>query len=199
MGEDHLQNVVDKAKAYSLLQNLHNLSPPPQKDDKEDNKVAIIESLKVSPRLQNLFLELQGLVYDPDKKTIIRASRPIMNVNGAFRFVKICQHIAEEAEWSNFGEEEINSRIYEHYKNNYPYFTFWHEEYDLSPSDFNYISSTLVSFIDSAFHKGKNAKYINAVSRVYSEDFMGKIFQGQPQQKTDVKGFLSSINPFKKP
>jgi hypothetical protein len=194
---ERIQNVTDKAKAISLLNNLHNLSPPVAKTDDSLGKVAIIEALKVSPRLQHLFLEIQGLVYSDDQKEIMQVARPIMNIHGAFRFVKILQHISEEVEWSNYPEDEINRRIFEHYKSNYPYFTFWHKEYDLEPSDFNYISTTLMSFIDAAFHKAKGAKFINAVSRVYSEDFLGKALQSQDDKKKKAS-FFSALNPLRR-
>lgn len=193
---EKLQKTVDKAKTLSLLSNLHNLSPPVSQQEDYAGKVAFIEALKVSPRLQNLFLELQGMIFDPAEKKLVRISRPIMNVDGAFRFVKICQHIAEEVEWSNFHEDEINRRIYEYYRTNYPYFTFWHEEYDLDPKDFSYVSTTLMAFIDASFHKAKSGKYINATARVYSEDLLGKTLPTQDDKKRG--GILSGVNPFKR-
>jgi hypothetical protein len=192
---ERLQNVVDKAKTISLLSNLHNLTLPQKTDENPAGQVAIIEALKVTPRLLDLFLEIRGVIYDQKERKLIQVSRPIMNVDGSFRFVKIIQHIAEETEFSNFHEDDINGRIYEHYKNNLPYFTFWHEEYDLDPSDFNYIATTLMSFIDASFHKSKGAKLLNVPGRVYSEDFLGRTLKAEEAKR---QGILSQMNPFKK-
>ena len=193
---EKLQQTVDKAKTISLLSNIHNLAPP-NKEENIAGQVAIIEALKVSPRLQELFLEIRGMYYESQSKKLIQISRPIMNIEGAFRFVKILQHVAEETEWSNFKEEEINVRIYAHYAQNLPYFFFWHEEYELNPSDFNYISTTMMAFIDSSFHKARNAKFLNVPGRVYSEDFLGKALRME-EKKAREAGFLSQLNPFKK-
>lgn len=194
MDNFELQDRVDKMKAVAMASGLHNLTPPVKNNEKDENQVAIIESLKVTPRLRDLFLEIRGLIYSEDDKDFVQITMPIMNVDGAFRFVKICQHIAEETEWSNFTEEEINERILAYYEQNYPYFIFWNEEYELQPRDFNYISTTLMAFIDSAFHKSKNSKYLNSVRGMYTEDFVGRVI-GNTQKKEG--GFLSRLNPFK--
>jgi hypothetical protein len=186
---------VDKAKAISLLQNLHNLTPPSTKEEDPSKQVAIIEALKVTPRLLYLFLEIRGIMWDDNKKESVQIVRPIMNLDGAYRFVKVLQHIAEETEWSNFHEDELNARILRHFENNYAYFTFWHEDYDLAPSDFNYINTTLMAFIDSSFHKAKGGKFVNLPGRVYSEDFLGKALR--EEQKKPVS-FIDKLNPFKK-
>ena len=188
-----LQKVVDKAKTIGLLDNIHNLSPPIQQREDYAGKVAIIESLKVTPRLQHLFLELQGMIWDENTKQIIKISEPIMNIKGSFKFVAEIKRISEEMEWSNFHEDEINLRIFEYYRNIFPYFTFWHEEYELSPRNFDYIGTVLMAFIDSAFHKAKGGKLLNVTGRVYSEDFLGKALQAQEEKKGG--NFLSRFIP----
>lgn len=192
--KDILQEKVDKAKAIGLLNNIHNLSPPIMRGNENDNAVAVIDSLKVTPRLIGIFMELRGLLYLPEKKAYIQVAKPIMNINGAFRFVKIIQHIAEEIEWSNFKEDEIDARILKYFQANFPSFTFWHEDYDLNPADFSYVESTLMTFIDSAFHKAKSAKYVNTIAKTYSEDFLARAV-GDAQQNAKKESFLSKLNP----
>ncbi len=193
--EDKLANTFNKAKVLGAVSGVHNLTPPQYDRELDSNKVAIIEALKVSPRLQEMFLEIQGLEYDNRKKELIQISKPIMNIDGAFRLVKICKRIAEEAEWSYYAEDEINVRILAYYSENYPHFTFWNKEYELDPKDFNYVSTVLMAFIDAAFHKGKSAKFVNAVARMYNEDFLGRVMGGAIQEKKG--GFLDKLkNPF---
>lgn len=189
-------DAAEKAKALGMISNVHNLSPPKYDRDDDFGKVAIIESLKVGPRLRTMFFEFLGQEFDEETKKVIQVSSPTMNIHGAFRFVKICKRISEECEWSNFSEDEINRRTLAYYEETFPIFTIWHEEFELEPSDFGYVSAVLMSFIDGAFHKGKNAKMINAVTRVYSEDFLGKVMR---DSKTDDKtSFISKLNPFRR-
>ncbi len=193
---EKMSNTFNKAKLLGAVSGIHNLTPPQQLNGDSEGKVAIIEALKVSPRLQEMFLEVQGLEWNDKKKELIQISRPIMNINGAFRLVKVCKRIAEEVEWAYYDEDEISARIMMYYAENYPHFTFWHKEYDLHQSDFNYVSSVLMAFIDSAFHKGKSAKFVNAISKVYNEDFLGRVLQNQKEKK---EGFLDKLrNSFKK-
>jgi hypothetical protein len=194
---EKLQNTLNKAKVLSAVSGIHNLTPPQQRESSDEGKVAIIEALRVSPRLQEMFLEVQGLEYSDKKKEVVRVSRPIMNIDGAFRLVKICKRIAEEAEWSYYDDDEIKGRIMAYYSENYPHFTFWHVEYGLDPADFNYVSTVLMSFIDSAFHKAKSAKFVNAISRMYNEDFLGRVMNQGGQAKEKQPGFLAKMNPFK--
>jgi len=194
--QDKLQEKVDRAKAIALMASVHNLTPPIQRSTESDNQVAIIDSLKVTPRLIGIFMEIRGLMFVAEKKAYIQVAKPIMNINGAFRFVKILQHIAEEIEWSNFKEEEIDGRIITYFKENFPNFTLWHEDYELDPADFNYISTTMMVFIDSSFHKSKSAKYINAVAKIYSEDFLSKAVGNDQKEQRD--SILSKLNPFHK-
>lgn len=191
--EEKLNNTFNKAKVLGAISGVHNLTPPNTQGDLSDaGKVAIIEALSVRPRLKELFLEILGLEFDEKERDLIQVTKPIMNIKGAYRFVKICKRIAEEAEWSYYDEDEVNVRIWQYYSENYPYFTFWHEDYDLDPSDFNYVSTVLMSFIDSSFHKGKSAKYVNAVSRMYNEDFLGKIMKDDHSNEKKG-GFMEKV------
>jgi hypothetical protein len=52
-----------------------------------------------------------------------------------------------------------------------------YESYDLHPSDFNYIISVLQNFVDTAFHKSKQGKYINTLGRTYGEDILKKALE----------------------
>jgi hypothetical protein len=192
-----LQNKVDTVKTLGLINQAHNLMPPQQKPDEDIGQIAIVKALEVTPRLMLLFLEIRGMEYDKDIKKIIKVADPIMNINGAYRLVKTLKHVAEETEWSNFNEEELNPRIFQHYVQIYPYFTFWHEQYDLDPSDFFYLSEVIMTFIDSAFHKAKGGKYVNVLGKTYSEDFLGRVMQ-IPNQKEVGEGFLNKLNPFRK-
>lgn len=187
----------NKSKTLGAVSGIHNLTPPNIQPAEEEQKVAIIESLKVEPRLQDLFLEIQGLEYDPKKREIVQVARPIMNKDGAYRLVKIIKTIAQEVEYSNFHETEINQHIFHLYKENWPSFTLWNDEYELDPRDFNYVSSVLLTFISSSFHKARNGKYVNAVARIYSEDFLGKVMANQGQQKKEGTSMLGAFNPFK--
>lgn len=191
-----LQNKVDKIKTINLLNQQSKLTPPAQRIEEDHNQVAIIKGLAVTPRLQDIFLEARGLFFDKQQNQLIQISRPYMNVHGAWRLVNICRHIAQEAEWSNFSEDNIPSYVDHFYKENLPYFTFWYEEYELDPADFNFVMTTLKMFILASFYKAKGGKYINVLSRTYSEDFLGRVMQNDTQKKKE--GFLDKYNPFKK-
>lgn len=193
-----LQEKVDKVKAIGLLNNIHNLSPPIAKSNDAENSIAVINSLKVTPRLIEVFLEIMGLMYIEEQKKYIQVSKPIMNLNGAFRFIKIVKHISEEIEWSNFKEDEIDARILKYFETIYPSFTFYHEDYDLDPADFAYIESTLMTFIDSSFHKSKSAKYLNVVGKTYSEDFLAKAVGDGSKTSIPIESPLSKLNPWRK-
>lgn len=193
-----MQNKVDRLKLMNLTNNIHSLLPPSNKNNSQENNVAFVEALNVTPRLKRLFLEIRGLEWDEHKKEYIQVTRAIMNFEGAYRFVKICQHIAEETEWSSFAEEEIPKRIIHYYEENIPYFLFWNDEYELAERDFNYIMTTLKSFIDSSFHKAKAGKFINSLSRIYDEGTIRKALE-TPESRSNKKeeGFLARYNPFR--
>lgn len=186
-----LQSKVDKLKALSLLNNVHNLSPSQNKQEFEGNQIEIVKALSSEPRLLEIFLEAQGKIFDPSAKQTIDISEPIMNVKGAWKLVTVCKKIAQEAEWSNFESEKVPDYIVHFYESNYPYFTLWHEEYALDPRDFNYISTTLQMFILASFYKGKSGKFLNVISKTYSEDLLGKMASNTPEEKH--KSILDTI------
>jgi len=193
-----LQNKVDKLKLLNLTSNIHNLTPPPQRpEDDSGREIALIKGLSVAPRIAAIFLEIRGLEYDEKTKMFVQVTEPIMNISGAYRFCKILKNLASETEWASYSEEEIPSRIIHYFEENIPYFTFWHEEYDLAERDFNYVITTLQSFIDSCFHKSKSGKYINTLGRTYGEDVLKKALETDNVKVRKDEGFLSKYNPFK--
>jgi hypothetical protein len=188
-----LQNKVDKMKTLSMASNIHNLTPPIKKEDETQTQITIIESLKAKPRLKELFLRAQGLMYDDKEKRVIRVSKPKMNVEGAAKLVDVCTVIAEEAEWGNFDEEQIPGMMRHFFNINYPNFTFWHKKYELDRMDFNFVETTLQMFIVSSFSKGKRGKYINLLGKTYSEEFLGKILADAEKKEKERRGW----NPFR--
>jgi hypothetical protein len=192
-----LQNKVDRLKTLSLLNNAHNLAPPIKRDvDDNESQITIIKALESAPRLKEIFLEARGLVFDEKENKIVQISRPFLNVHGAWKLVAECKKIAQEAEWSNFQEENIPSYMDHFFRETFPYFTFWHEDYDLDPKDFDYVRLTLQMFILSSFYKAKGGKYVNLIGKTYSEDLLGKVMN-QENNKRTREGFLDRYNPFK--
>lgn len=192
-----LQNKVDKLKLLNLTSNIHNLTPPIGREDNLERDIALVKSLSVSPRLVSLFLEIRGIEYNESKKEFIQVTRPIMNILGAYRFCKLIKRLAEEIEWASYAEEEINTRIIHYFEENIPYFLFYSTQYDLHPSDFNYVISVLQNFIDTAFHKSKSGKYINTLGRTYGEDVLKKALDTDSSRQNKPEGFLARHNPFK--
>lgn len=191
-----LQNKVDKLKLLSLTSGIHNLTPPPQKQDDGTRDIALVKALSVTPRVAEKFLEIRGLEYDPKTKQYVQVTEPIMNILGAYRFCKILK-MAQEIEWSSYSEDEINLRIIHYFEENIPYFLFWSEDYNLNPRDFNYIISVLQYFIDTSFHKAKSGKFINTLARTYGEDVLKRALDvGGAGSKKD-EGILAKYNPFK--
>lgn len=193
-----LQNRVDKLKLLNLASNIHNLIPPQQIEHDASRDVALVGALSVSPRIAELFLEIRGLEIDPAKNELVQITRPIMNIEGAYRFCKLLKRLNEEIEWASYSEEEISPRIIHYFEENIPYFLFNSDLYDLRESDYNYVITVLQNFIDTAFHKSKQGKYINTLGRTYSEDTLRKAFEtGNIQTGKKEEGFLSKYNPFK--
>lgn len=192
-----MQNKVDKLKLLNLTSNIHNLTPPQNNEDNSNREISLVSALSVSPRIMDIFFEIRGLQYDNKTKTYVQVTRPIMNFEGAYRFVKILKNIAQETEWASYSEEEINPRIIHYFEVNYPHFTFYATLYDLQESDLNYVETTLQSFIDSCFHKSKSGKYINTLGRTYDEGVLKKALESGQQNMRREEGFLSKMNPFK--
>lgn len=192
----HLQNTVDKAKTLSTMNNIHHLSPPTKKDDNEHDQIAIIKSLSSDPRVQGVYFEAQGLAMVPGQKDPVKISEPIMNREGAMKLFLIIRRIAQEAEWGNFHEDDIPKYMDHFFRQNYPYFTFWHTEYELDPRNFNYVETTIQMFLLGSFSKGKGGKYINVVGKTYSEDFLGKVFPDEKSKRRE--GILDRLNPLRR-
>lgn len=189
-----MQNKVDKLKLLNLTSNIHSLTPPKDKNSSEENNVVLVQALKVAPRLAEDILMLQGRVIDPKTMEIKQVTRPIMNLEGIWLFFRTCKPLATETEWAAFSEEELPARLIHYYEQSFPYFTFWYEDYDLDPRDFNVIETILQAYIDAAFHKARHGKYINTVGRTYSEDLLSKAINNDNQTKKD-EGF-GKWNPF---
>lgn len=193
-----LQNKVDKLKLLNLTSNIHALTPPNIKEEDSSRDIALVKSLSVSPRIVELFLEIRGLEYDPKERKLVQITTPIMNIDGAYRFCKLIKRLAEEIEWASYSEEEIPQRIVHYFEENIPYFLFYSDLYELQPSDFNYIISVLQNFIDTAFHKSKQGKYINTLGRTYGEDVLKKALDTEGRRPTKrEEGFLAKYNPFR--
>jgi len=193
-----LQNKVDKAKTLSLISNIHNLTPPKPKEVSDENNIAIIKALDSYPRIKDIFLEAQGLMWDDKKKETIQISDRYMNKNGAKKLVAILLKIAL-ADWSNFSEDEIPKYLEHFFTEIYPKFTIWHEYYELDPKHFDYVAVTLQMFLLSSFYKAKGGKLLNVLGRTYSEDLLGRVMSiDKGKQQIKDGGFLDKLNPFKK-
>ena len=195
----HLQNIVDKSKTLATISNIHNLTPPQKRVETDENQIAIIKALDSYPRIQEIYLEAQGLMFDEKKKELIKISEPYMNRNGAKKLVAELLKIAL-ADWSNFSEENIPAYLNHFFKAIYPKFTIWHEYYDLEPRDFDYVEVTVQMFLLSSFYKAKGGKLLNVLGKTYSEDLLGRVMNidkgGQNVRKEG--GFLDKLNPFRK-
>lgn len=190
-----LQNKVDKLKLLNLTSNIHSLTPPQlQKDTAQDN-VALVVALKVSPRLAEAVLFFQGRI-PTEKEGFIQITEPIMNIKGVWAFINgICRVIAENTEWATYSEEELPTRLVHYYEQNLPNFTFQKDLFGLKSENFNQIETYLQIFIDSAFHKAKQGKYINTLGRTYSEDLLNKALQTE-QQKVQKQNIIERfLNP----
>jgi len=194
-----LQNKVDKIKTLGLLSQTHNLTPPNSEYEDPSRDIALVNSLSSAPRIQAIYLEIRGLELDAKGKNYIQVVKPIMNVDGAYRFCKVFKTLAQETEWASFSEEEINSRIVFYFEENYPYFTFNHIKFELDPMDFFYIATTMQIIIDASFHKAKSGKYINTLGRTYDEGTIRRALETNSPNSQNKKdnGFLSKYNPFR--
>lgn len=192
-----LQNKVDKLKLLGLTNSFNTINPMNQKEEDAGREIALVNSLSVSKRVQDKFLEIRGLQWSEKEKKFIQVAKAIMNIEGAYRFCQILR-MAEEIEWSSYHEEELPTRLVHFYQENIPYILFWYEEYDLNEMDFNYVINNLQVFIDTSFHKAKSGKYINTLGRTFDESTLSKALDtGNGKVPKKEEGFLSKINPFK--
>jgi hypothetical protein len=178
--ENPLQRVVDKVKTISLVNNAHNLTPPQRQDDRSTD-IMVIEALQSKPRIKEIILQVKGEVLGSNGKPI-RIRKPIMNDEGAAKFMFELINISSETEYATYGEEEIGPRVILYMDQIYPRFTLWHKDYDLDSRDFDYVYTTLLSFIDSCFHKAKNGHFARILTKTYSEDLLGKAVRDKEEK-----------------
>lgn len=178
--ENPLQRTVDKIKTVNLVNNAHNLTPPNKFDDRSSD-IMIIQALQSKPRILEIILQVKGQIVNSSGKPI-QIRTPIMNDEGAAKLMFILLNISSETEYATYGEEEIGPRIITYIEQIYPRFTFWADDYDLNPKDFDYIYTTLLSFIDSCFHKAKNGHYARILTKTYSEDLLGKAIKDKDEK-----------------
>ena len=197
--DEKTEEKVEKLKILSLANNIHKLNPPKSTGDQAVN-VEIIEALKADPMIIEVQLELKGMGYDPELKKWVSYRNPVMNSIGIGNFIQTIKSIAKTIEYSNFDKDDIPMFATHEFKTNYPYFTIYHDDYELDKKDFNLIATILFNFIISAFNKAKGAGHRNVVRGVYSEETLGKIIKGNESQ-IKKEGFLSGMakfNPLKK-
>lgn len=197
-----LMDKVDKMRAVSFIQNAHNLTPPSRMSDSQGNEVAIVEALKAERYIVKIILELKGYFYDPLKKGYVQYRRPVMNELGIGNFIQCIENIMETIEFSYFKEENIPAYATHLYESNYPYYTVYCSDYDLSREDFNLISTILLNAIVTSLNKAKGGGHRNVVRGTYSEDLLGKVVSNNEQmQRQSGGGFfagLARLNPLRR-
>lgn len=192
-----MQNKVDRLKTLNLASNIHNLTPPQQQQDDPRREIALVNVLSSTPRVMKIFFELRGLEFDPKKKEFIRIVRPIMNIEGAYRFCMPFKTLYQEVEWASFDEDEIKSLQIHFFNENIPYFLLNNDNYDLNPMDFFYVIFTAQTLITAAFHKAKSGKFINTLGRTYDEGVLRRALESGDTKIKESQGFLSKYNPFR--
>lgn len=196
--EDKTDKQVKELKKLSLVNNIHNLSPN-LNQNKEEDSVAIVNALKSDGIIKEAVLQLEGKYYSPTERTYVRYRKAVMNHLGIGNFISIISSIARNVEFSSFKEKEIAKIAFYLYKQNYPYFTIYHEDYELNRQDFNLISTLLFTFIIASLKKAQGSGHRNVVRGTYSEDLLGRyVGEGVVAQKEKSKFNLSLLNPFKK-
>lgn len=196
---DKTDKQVKELKKLSLINNIHSLTPQ-IKTNKDEDSVAIINALKSESLIKDAIRQLEGFVYSYKDRTYIQYRKPIMNSLGIGNFITCISSIAATVEFSSFDKKEIPKMAMYLFKTNYPYFTVYYEDYELDRKDFNLISTMLLTFITSSFHKAQGAGHRNVVRGTYSEDLLGRYtgeLQGQ-QGSHKNKMNLGLLNPFKK-
>lgn len=193
---EKLQTIVDKAKTLGLINNVHHISPPKQQEQNPQDTITIVRALDSNPRIQEIYLEAQGLAYDPKKKEIVQITNPYMNSTGAKKLVGILLKISQ-VEWSNIHEDQVPIYLDHFFKESFPYFTLWNEDYELDPRNFDYVAITIQMFLISSFGKAKGGKLLNVLKGTYDESFLGKTL-GTEKEKKKQEGLLDRLNPFGK-
>lgn len=189
---------IENLKAMQFMGNIHKLTPKVASNDGRED-VAIIEALKSTELVTEMILELKGLAYDFQEKKFVRFRSPVMNDSGIGNFKTVISSISRNVEFSNFKEDEIPQIARYFFRINYPYFTIYHEDYELEKKDFNLVATMLFSFIIASLHKAKGGGHRNVVRGTYSEDLLGKITREPIAQQQRQSFDFSKLNPFKKP
>jgi hypothetical protein len=182
--ESPLQKTVDKVKTLNLVNNSHNLTPPQKQDDRTSD-IMIIEALQSKPRILDVILQVKGQIIGANGKPV-SIRRPIMNSEGAAKLMFELMNISAETEYATYSEEEIPGRIILYMEQIYPRFTLWQKDYELESKDFDYLYTTLLSFIDSCFHKAKNGHFARILTKTYSEDLLGRAIKDQDKKKVGI-------------
>lgn len=188
---DEVRN--EQIKGVAILKNLPSALPPQQTSD--NNDVAIYKSLRADNDIQRKIMRLKGFIFNGSKWVQFR--NPVMNEQGISNFIHVLYSI-EDMEFSHLDDNErvINSYVNYLYQENYPYFTVYHEDYELDRKDFNLISTELLVFILSTFRKARGAGHRNVVRGTYSEDVLGKALSYQKEQQRGLFGrTLDRVNP----
>lgn len=193
-----MQNKVDKLKTLSLANNIHNLSPP-SNPNSQIHDVAIVEALKADRHIQKAILQLKGYMFDPLKNVYAPYRRPVMNELGIGNFIQTIQNIGDTIEFSNFKEDDIPKFAIYLFEYNYPYFTIYYRDYELSREDFNLVSTILIDYILTSLYKAKGGGHRNVVRGTYSEDLLGKVVQPEFIRKEGGFGaLLGRLNPMRR-
>ena len=193
-----MQNKVDKLKLLNLTNNVHSLSPPQKGNEAPRDDIALITGLSVQPRLIKMCLDLLGKDVD-SKGNLIDVGEPVMNPLGVTRFKMICSVIAQETEWATYSEEEMPQREIYYFEENLPHFIFYKDLYELKSHNFNIVKNYLCVFIDAAFHKAKQGKFINTLGRTYSEDLLNKALSNeQTKKKKEDEWGINLLNPLRR-
>lgn len=191
--KDPITETVNKLKTISLADNIHKLTPPQNLMQNTGSGIEIVEALKADPIIEEVQLELMGLMYDSLQKQYIPYRKPVMNQLGIGNFIQVIKVIAKTIEFSSLSERDIPKFAMFNFKENYPYFTIYFKEYELDRKDFNLIATILMNFIISSFYKAKGAGHRNVVRGTYSEDMLGRITRGDESDKQKKPGFLGRM------
>ena len=198
--KDKILTKAEQLKGMSLLRNIHKITPQMLQDQDKD-QVAIIKALGSSKIVEAQFLKLKGYYYNPLTREYESYRNPVMNERGLGNFISIISDINENIEFSSLDKKEIPKIANLLFRSNYPYFTIYHEDYELDKSDFNLIATALLTSILGALNKAKGAGHRNVVRGTYSEDLLGRYVEvgadGKEKSKSG-KVDLSKLNPFKK-
>jgi len=158
--------------------------------DRIGSEIEIIRGLSAENTLERMEKRLTGKKYDYSKKKWVDYRTPVMNELGIGNFMATCQSLSDNANFSNYKEKEINRYVELFFRQNYPTFTVYHQEFELSPKDFNIIKSCLLFYSLSILKNALNAGHRNAVRGTLSESvFLRAMATSNKEEKKE--GFLN--------